>query len=125
VEKIKQMGIWMDHTNAFLMELTDGKIVESIIVSAFTQKERDFSLEKNEKFMHNKEQHFQSDYYKKLGDVIRNYQEVVLFGSTDAKNELLNLLRTDHLFNNIKIEVKNSDKMTAEKMHDFVSAYFR
>ena len=38
--------------------------------------------------MHNKEQHEQSDYYKKLGETIKNYTEVLLFGPTDAKVEL-------------------------------------
>jgi stalled ribosome rescue protein Dom34 len=42
--------------------------------------------------MHQKEQHEQSDYYKKIGEAIKNYQEVLLFGPTNAKTELLNLL---------------------------------
>jgi hypothetical protein len=50
---------------------------------------------------------------------------VVLFGPTDAKKELLNLVKTDHLFEGIKIEVKNSDKMTEDQMHTFVRDYFK
>jgi len=107
------------------MDLSNDTIIENIIVSEFTQKEKELSLEKNEKFMHNKEQQLQSSYYKKLSDVIKKYQEVVLFGPTDAKNELLNLLKVDHLFANIKIEVKDTDKMSAIKMHDFVKEYFK
>jgi|ERR1035437_2589073 hypothetical protein len=125
MKEIKQIGIWMDHSNAFLMELSNDTIVEKMIVSEFTQKEKELSLEKNEKFMHNKEQQLQLSYYKKLSDIIRNYQAVVLFGPTDAKSELLNLLKTDHLFDNIKIEVISTDKMTANKMHDFVKEYFK
>ena len=97
MKEIKQLGIWMDHANAFLMELSNDTIIENIVVSEFTQKEKEISLEKNEKFMHSKEQQLQLRYYKKLGDIIRNYQEVVLFGPTDAKNELLNLLKADPL----------------------------
>jgi nitrogenase subunit NifH len=125
MKKVKQIGIWMDHSNAFLMELTNNTIIESIVSSEFTQQEKEDSLEKNEKIMHNKEQHQQSSYYKKLCNAIINYKEVVLFGPTDAKSELFNLIRTDHLFKNIKIEVKNSDKMTAIEMHDFVREYFK
>lgn len=124
MKEIKQIGIWMDHSNAFLMELSNDMIIENMVVSEFTQKERELSLEKNEKFMHNKEQQLQLSYYKKLSDIIKNYHEVVLFGPTDAKSELLNLLKTDHLFENIKIEVVNTDKMTTNKMHDFVKEYF-
>ena len=125
MKKVKQMGIWMDHSNAFLMELENNKIVESIIVSEFTQQAKEKSLEKSEKFANNKEQHQQSSYYKKISMIIRNYQEVVIFGPTDSKNELANLIKADHLFKNIKIEVKNTDKMTAMQMQDFVKEYFK
>jgi len=72
-----------------------------------------------------KEQHLQLSYYKKIGDIIKKYQDVVLFGPTDAKNELLNLIKTDHLFEGIKIEVENSDKMTEDQMQTFVIDYFK
>ena len=58
--------------------------------------------------MHNKEQQKQSTYFNRIADVIKNYNEVLLFGPTDAKSELLNLLKTDHLFENIKMEVKQT-----------------
>jgi len=31
--KIKQLGIWMDHSSAFLMDATNDSIVQSTIVS--------------------------------------------------------------------------------------------
>jgi hypothetical protein len=122
--KTRQLGIWMDHSNAILMELTNDTIVQTNIVSEFTYEDKKNGLSKNEKLMHVKQQHLQSSYYKKLSDAIRNYHEVLLFGPTDAKTELLNLLNTDHLFENIKIEVKHSDKMTEHEMHAFVKEYF-
>jgi hypothetical protein len=124
MKKIKQMGIWMDHSIAFLMELTNNTIIENSVVSEFTHQDKEEGLFKSEKHMHLKEQHMQSDYFKKLSAIIRNYQEVLLFGPTDAKKELLNLLKADHLFENIKIEVKHSDKMTKNDMHAFVIEYF-
>lgn len=118
------MGIWMDHFNAYLLEFTSGKIVERIIGSEFTEQEKESSLDKGEKFMNHKEQQMQSKYYKRLGDSIKDYDEILLFGPTEAKNELFNLLKADHLFNEKKIELKNSDKMTAVEMHQFVKEYF-
>jgi len=125
MEKIRQLGIWMDHSAAYLIDLKYNKIVQSIIVSEFTHDDKISGLIKNEKLMHVKEQHLQSGYYKKLSETIRNYQEVVLFGPTDAKSELLNLLKGNHLFENIKFEVKNTDKMTENQMHVFVREYFK
>jgi hypothetical protein len=120
----KNLGIWMDHASAHLMEFTTDPINTKKIDSEFTHEEKEHSLEKSEHLMHNKEQHQQSAYYKNLGDVIKNYEEVVLFGPTDAKVELFNLLRADHHFEKIKIEVKQADKMTENQQHAFVKEYF-
>ena len=74
--------------------------------------------------VHNKEQHQQSEFYKKLGEAIINYNEVILFGPTDAKAELHNILKADHRFAKIKIETKQADRMTENQQHAFVREYF-
>ncbi len=114
----------MDHSNAHLMEFTADPIKTDIIESKFTHEEKGQSLGKSEHLMHNKEQHQQSEYYKKLGDVIKNYEDVILFGPTTAKVELLNFLRADHNFAKISIEVKQTDKMTENQEYAFVKEYF-
>ena len=124
MKKTKNIGIWMDHSSAFLMSLTNDTIVTKSIVSEFTHQDKVDGLHKSENLMHNKEQHQQSGYYKKIGQAIREYQDVLLFGPTDAKYQLVNLLKEDHLFENIHIEVKDTDKMTETQMHDFVRDYF-
>ena len=125
MKDIKQAGIWMDHSNAFLLELADDRIETNRVVSELSNPEAEFNSYKGEKLVHKKEQHLQLSYFRKLGEVIKKYKEVVLFGPTDAKNELLNLIRTDHLFEDIKIEVINSDKMTESQMQTFVREYFK
>ena len=125
MEKTKQLGIWMDHSIAYLIELSNDTIIQHEVTSEFTHDDKKFGLSKDEKHMHIKQQHLQSGYYKKLCEAIRNFHEVVLFGPTEAKNELLNLLKTDHLFENVKIEVKHADKMTENQMHAFVREYFK
>jgi len=124
MNNIRKLGIWMDHSNAYLMELANDIIVQRVI-SELTNHKTEFNFYKGEKLIHKKEQHLQLSYYKKIGDIIKKYQDVVLFGPTDAKNELLNQIKTDHLFEDIKIEVKNSDKMTEEQMQNFVRDYFK
>ena len=124
MRNIRKLGIWMDHSNAYLMELANEIIVQKV-VSELTNHETEFNFYKGEKLIHKKEQHLQLSYYKKIGDVIKKYQDVVIFGPTDAKNELFNQIKTDHLFEGIKIEVKNSDKMTEVQMQSFVRDYFK
>ncbi|HXB44179.1 MAG TPA: hypothetical protein VNV85_08995 [Puia sp.] len=120
----KNLGIWMDHARANLMEYTVDPILTKVIESKFTHEQKEHSLNKSENLMHNKEQHELSDYYKKLGEVIRNYTDVILFGPTGAKFELLNVLRADHNFEKIKIETKQADKMSENQQHAFVRKYF-
>ena len=120
----KKLGIYMDHSSAHLMEFSPDDIEGQLITSKFTHGEKEHSLSKSENLMHNKEQHEQSEYYKKLGDAIRNYEDVILFGPTEAKTELFNLLKVNHLFEKIKIEVLAADKMTENQQHAFVKTHF-
>ncbi|GAB2810282.1 hypothetical protein [Ferruginibacter profundus] len=120
----KKLGIWMDHSNAHLMEFENAAEGSKTIASPFTHDVKEESMEKGQKVMHHKEQQEQAAYYKQLGEVILNYQDVVLFGPTNAKTELFNVLKKDHHFDKIKIEIKQADKMSENQQHAFVREYF-
>jgi hypothetical protein len=119
----KKLGIWMDHANAHLMEYVN-PIVTKIITSKFTHEEKEKTLHNGESMMHHKEQQQQSEYYKLLGETIKDYDDVLLFGPTNAKVELLNILEADSGFSKIKIETRQADKMTENQEHAFVRDYF-
>ena len=55
---------------------------------------------------------------------VKNYDEVILFGPTDAKVELFNILKADQHFDKIKIDIKQADKMTENQQHAFVKDHF-
>lgn len=120
----KRLGIWMDHSNAHLMEFTTGEMDKKVITSAFTHHEKEESISKSENLMHNKEQHQQADYYKEIREEIKKYDEVILFGPTSAKSELINTFKNDRHFKNIKIHVEHTDKLTENQQHAFVRDYF-
>jgi hypothetical protein len=122
--KTKQVGIWMDHASAHLMVLTNGKMETKIIESKFTHEEKKDTLYKGEKAMHHKEEHEELAYYKAIGAEVRQYEEVLVFSPTNAKTELLNLIKADHLFDKIDIETRQADKMTENQQHVFVNEYF-
>jgi len=119
----KKLGIWMDHSNARVIEFA-ATMKTKIVSSDFTHQDKENSLERSESHMHNREQHQLAEYYKKLGEVIRHYQSIILFGPTSAKVELYNLLRTNSLFSKIKIKVQQTDKMTDNQQYAFVREYF-
>lgn len=118
------LGIWMDHANAFLTEFTTEPMTTRNLESAFTHQHKTESLLKSEALSHQKEQHEQAAYYKKLGTIILNYTDVILFGPTNAKTELFNLLKADHHFDHINIRVENTDKMEERQQQIFVREHF-
>ncbi|SRR5680860_438402 len=119
----KKIGIWMDHANAHLMEYRDS-ITTKIISSNFTHEEKEKSMEKSENMMHNKEQHQQAEYYKTIRETIKGFDEVLLFGPTNAKVELLHILEADQSFSKVNMVTKTTDKMTENQEHAFVREYF-
>jgi hypothetical protein len=119
-----KLGIFMDHSSAHMMEFSTESHESATLQSSFTHQERVKTLGRSEHSMHNKEQHQQAEYYKKLGEVIKNYDDIILFGPTDAKTELFNLLKADHLFADKNIKVKQTDKMTDNQRHAYVNQHF-
>lgn len=55
--------------------------------------------------MHTKEQSEQADYYLALAKLIREYDEVLLFGSTNAKTEFCNTFKDDNLYAKSKLKL--------------------
>lgn len=124
MKKPRRLGICMDHSDAHLMVFNTDTIELNTIESTFTHQIKEETLQKSEHVMHNKEQHHQSAYYKELSEMIKDYDEVILFGPTNAKAELLNILSADRHFDNIKIEVEQTDKLTENQQHAYVKDYF-
>ena len=119
-----KLGIWMDHSIAYLMEFTSKPNEIKSIKSKLTyQKKTNFS-DKDERMMHDKMDKRLSVYYKKLGKVIKNYKRIILFGPTNAKVELFDMLSEDEQFVKIKFEIKTTDKMTEDQKNTFVADYF-
>lgn len=119
----KKSGVWMDHANAHLMEYAD-PIVTKVITSDSTHEEKEFTLQKAESFMQRKNQQQEPAYYKSIAEIIKDYDEVLIFGPTNARIELLNILEADMHFSKIKIKSKSADKMTENQEHAFVRDYF-
>lgn len=125
MKTVKKIGIWMDHSNAHIIEFGTETKEMKIIASDFTFQDRVETLQRSESEMHNKEQHKQATFYKNISKIIKNFDDVILFGPTDAKVELYNTLKENHQFDKIIIEVKNSDNMSDEAQRLFVDDYFK
>jgi hypothetical protein len=120
----KKIGIWMDYSSANMIEYYDNPSPIQTIESNFTLDVKENALRSSEYTMHNKENNYKAKYFKSLSEVIQTYDDVLLFGPCDAKKELYNILKDDHHYDKINIELKQSDKMTTNQLQAFVRHHF-
>lgn len=117
------LGIWMDHATANLIDLNSKK-KNHIITSKFDFDTKEEVLSRSEKSMHNKRQQEHEAYYKEIANEILKYDHVLLFGPTNAKTELHNYLNEDLHFKDIQIDVEATDKMTNNQLDAYVKNHF-
>jgi stalled ribosome rescue protein Dom34 len=123
METKKNIGIWMDHSTANIIDLNTEKNNGSIN-SKFTTNVKEEVLDRSEYGMHNKEEQMNEAYYKEISEKILKYNHVLLFGPTNAKTELHNYLNKDLHFKDIKIDIAPADKMTINEKNAFVKNHF-
>jgi stalled ribosome rescue protein Dom34 len=119
----KRLGIWMDHSTANLIKFTDDETASSTVDAQVGEQDEPLNP-RDETMIQNKEQNELSDYFKRISEVIKDYDEVLLFGPTHAKDELNNLLKEDRHFDEVKIEIKPADNMTENQQEVFVREHF-
>lgn len=124
MERKKRLGIWMNHSDAHLMEFKTDIIEMNTIESTFAHQENAEEAEANERKKQTLEKKKRAKFYKDLSETIKYYDEVVIFGPKNGKNKLVDLLESDSKFANIKIEVMDADNLTENQQHIFVKEHF-
>lgn len=124
METTKKIAVYMDHFMANIIEYSNSAETLKTIKSEFNHFEKERILQKGESHLHNKEQDFQKEFYVKLREELLDYDSVLLFGATNAKIELLNILQADTKFLNVELIVKNTDKLTKNQQIEFVNDCF-
>jgi hypothetical protein len=104
----RKTGVWMDHSNAFIVKLTDSSHLPQIIASGFDMPLKRRMPPQSEKtrlsILHRKKR----TYHKSIAAALIESDEVFLFGPTDAKRELFKMLRNDENFDAIPIAFDHS-----------------
>jgi stalled ribosome rescue protein Dom34 len=119
-----KLGIWMDHSEAHLVEFSIDKKDIRIIQRDHSEGAPD-PQKHSEKQHNNKKRNYQEAFYKKIWTVAHDYKEVLLFGPTDAKTEFFNQIRGNHANDSVKVSLRSMGKMNHDEMHDFVYRYFK
>lgn len=120
----KALGVWMDHSNANLIDLETGKNYHNI-ESDFDSETKEEALQRSENIMNNKRQQMHEEFYKEIGEEALKYEQVLLFGPTNAKVEMHNFLKDKPHYKNIQFEIQSADKMTDNEKVAFVRDHFK
>jgi hypothetical protein len=120
----KKIGIWMDYSKAHIMEFSERPHEIAIIESKFETKLHSKEKEKGEKYLHFLAKQCKDDYFNKIANIILNYKKVLLFGPTNAKVELFNMLSEDQRFFKIKTYLKESGRLTLNQRNRFIRQHF-
>ncbi|MEO8239190.1 MAG: hypothetical protein ABI576_13885, partial [Flavobacterium sp.] len=92
----KQLGIYLDHATANLIDFFNSDKKTQSVLSDFDIQDKHETLNRSENEMHHKEQDKQREYFKKIAAIATDFNELLLFGPTGAKTELLHFLQKDH-----------------------------
>lgn len=119
----KKLGIWMDYSMANLMEFTTIPFEVKIVKSNSFDTKNQLSLESNSMHLSNANQ-LLSIYYNTIANEIKNYDRIILFGPTNAKLELFDVLSEDERLIKTKFEIRDTDTMTNNEQYEFIKKYF-
>ena len=131
---IKQIGIWMDHENALIIEPSSGQIRK--INSPYKGRTRipgetadgtrlgNYRSTNNESHKHYRQENDLHSYYKQLADEVHPYDEIFIFGPSTAHSEFQNYLLKEKNFHGKKIAVEKADYITENQMREMVRNFF-
>jgi peptide subunit release factor 1 (eRF1) len=132
----RKTGVWVDHSQAHFIDLSEGP---AIVETVYSDKESQVRFKgetgggtqlgnkrstNSEHHTHNREQEIMQEYYHLLMDRLKNYDDIFLFGSTTAKDELYNHLKVDKHFSDKIINVRSADHLTENQMVAEVKKFF-
>ncbi|MDN3676863.1 hypothetical protein QWY90_06015 [Flavobacterium paronense] len=121
----RRVGIWLDHTTARVIAYNTEELKATTLKSDLRGLDNQEGLQHSESLLQHKENQKLKAFYKAIIAIIKDYDEILLFGPTGAKVELFNLIREEHKYDNLKIETKSAKKMSPPEEHAFVVNHFK
>lgn len=120
----KNLAVWLDHSSAYLIEISTEIMNTKTIKNDFSFFDKIKSLHKSENKMHNKEQQRQHAFFKKIEKNLNKFDNILLFGPTNAKKELFNHIRMRNSFDSFNLKYLNTDEMTNDEKSKYALNYF-
>jgi hypothetical protein len=131
----KRIGVWLDHHKAcFISHEPLNEHVQTILSEVENQQRFDgetangtnwdWAASSNEYRKNHRKMELLNRYYSTIAKLLEEYDEILLFGPTDAKKELQHVLQTCKPFKEKNIFIQNSDKLSENQMLATVREHF-
>jgi len=118
----KQFGVWMDNHQAVVVG-NESTEAETLTVLAHVKGEI-ISSNSNEKNSNNHEKTLQAKFFKEIATHMLNATHVHVTGTGQAQEQFIRYLAQTPQFKNSKTAESTSNKMSDEKLIEYISAKF-
>jgi hypothetical protein len=118
----KQFGVWMDNHQAAVVGSENAES-EVLTVLAHVKGEI-ISQNSSEKNSNNHEKTVQGKFFKEIASHLENATHVHVTGTGQAQEQFIRFLADTPQFRNSKTEESTSNKMSDEKLVEFISSKF-
>ena len=110
----QKIGVCLDERVAYLLE---EKNDENLITIIRADDEESENLRPKKKLRKN-------EFYRKVFDLIRDFDRISLFGPASSRKEILRLLAVNKI-SGVDVENDSHDQVTESQKIDFINNYFK
>lgn len=118
----KQFGIWMDTHHATVVGKLDVEAQNFSVLGVVENAGATFNS--SEKNAHNDEKTLQHKFFKEILALMQNAEEVHLTGTGTAQEQLMHFMKETPQFKNTVTTECTSNKMSDERLTEFIAAKF-
>ena len=118
----KQFGVWMDTHHAIVIGRLDAEVESFSVLAHAENAGADFNT--SEKNAHNDEKTLQHKFFKEITSHMQNVDEVHVTGTGTTQEQFIHYLEDMPQFKNTVTKESTSNKMSDEKLVEFIAEKF-
>lgn len=122
-KKKKQFGIWMDNHQAIIVGRDKSGSDEFIIIA--NEKNTGDTGNSNENASNNNEKTLRQVYFKEISAHMQNIDELHVTGTGQVQEQFIRYMAETPQFKNTVSKHSTSNKMTEEKLLEFIGGQFK
>ena len=119
----KQFGVWMDSQQAIIVGRAQVDAGEFVILGH--AKNAGQGSNSNENAAHNAERTLQQKYFKEIAGYMLNVEEVHVTGTGKEQEQFMHFLANTPQFKNAVAKESTSNKMSEEKLIEYIAEEFK